>query len=292
MLHGGKPPFKSVTWSRTHCIQTAKGDINGTIFDHLMAANSLLVGQLASNETLSKELKDFLVEYYVYTATLSMVSIDARISPQFFLGQELEAMAQDLVVAGYVGNLCGCWLDLILQIPNIFHLGRRIMTGAEMTTADDFVLFSRLQAHILQWTPSLMVSREVQLAGSIFQQAMLLYLYTSLNVLSRDSDGLFAAAMQAAVTKGLSCLTELSPLGQINTSLCWPIAVIGSCLTDPEQQTSLRQRLKVMFNVIGLGNIRQTLVLLDHMWKLPGSDTGPWNICQVMQENQIWISFA
>lgn len=273
-------------------IQTAKGDINGTIFDHLMAANSLLIEQLASNKILSKALKDFLVEYYVYTATLSMVSVDARISPQFFLGQELEATAQELVTTGYVGNLCGCWLDLILQIRSIFQLGRRVMTSGTIVTADDFVLFSRLQAHILRWTPSPLVCREVQLAGSIFQQAMLLYLYTSLNVLSHDDDGLFASSIRAGVAEGLSYLAQLSPEAQINTSLCWPIAIIGSCITDMEEQNMLRQRLKVMFNIIGLGNIRQTLILLDRMWKLSTSDAGPWNICQVMRENQIWISFA
>lgn len=257
-----------------------------------MAANSLLIEQLANNKILSKTLRDFLIEYYVYTATLSIVSIDARISEQFFLGQEVEVTAQELVKTGYVGSLCGCWLDLILQIRSIFQLGRRIMTSGTTMTADDFVLFSQLQAHISQWTPSPLVCREVQLAGSVFQQAMLLYLYTSLNVLSHDDDGPFASSIRAGVVDGLFYLSQLPLEAQINTSLCWPIAVIGSCITDTEQQNILRQRLKVMFKVIGLGNIRQTLVLLDHMWKLSMSDAGPWNICQVMRENQIWISFA
>ncbi|THC91765.1 hypothetical protein EYZ11_008772 [Aspergillus tanneri] len=49
--------------------ETAKGDMNGTIFDHLSAANTLLTRLLSlSDAAVPKELKDFVIEYYTYTA--------------------------------------------------------------------------------------------------------------------------------------------------------------------------------------------------------------------------------
>ncbi|KAL0257622.1 hypothetical protein SLS55_008436 [Diplodia seriata] len=59
--------------------QTARGDITGTIFDHLLAYPALLIHCLSSMPTgirgVGGALPDFLVEYYFYTAAVSLVSI-------------------------------------------------------------------------------------------------------------------------------------------------------------------------------------------------------------------------
>ncbi|OLN87231.1 Zinc cluster transcription factor CZF1 [Colletotrichum chlorophyti] len=280
-------------------IETAKGDINGATYDHLMAAQSLLLPSLLMNNSLQKVLKDFLVEYYVYTATVSMISIDARLSNQLFLSNDLVLLATDLVASAYVGNLCGCWLELLLFIPSVFDFGRRLMVHADdpswRATSDDFLLFAQLLNQIQNWTPNPAVSPDVIQAGYIYQKAILLYLYTAMNALEKDETGLHAASIQTTLAEALSHLAQLPPSVRINTSLCWPIAVIGSCVVDPEQQTFLRDRLGHMFSVIGLGNMTQTTILLRHIWEqneASGIGAGPWNICRVMNEKQIWLSFA
>ncbi|KAJ5795774.1 transcriptional regulator family: Fungal Specific TF [Penicillium psychrosexuale] len=276
--------------------ETAKGDMNGTIFDHLSAANSLLVKLLAqSDSAVPRDLKDFVIEYYTYTATVSMISIDARFSGQIFLNLDLEQRSRELLQTQYVGNLCGCWLELLLLIPCIFDLGRQwIMddTQALIPTADDIAMFASIQAQILRWSPYPNVETEVRLAGLIFQQAILVYLYTSLGGFQYTRDGMYKGMVENVVTEAMSYLDELSPSARINSGLCWPIAVVGSCLLNPDQQNCLRGRLNAMTETFGLGNMNRTLLLLEAMWESPASEAGPWNISRAMQQNQIWISFA
>ncbi|KAF7591088.1 hypothetical protein BBP40_001987 [Aspergillus hancockii] len=276
--------------------ETAKGDMNGTIFDHLSAANSLLTRLLSlSDSAVPKDLKDFVIEYYTYTAAVSMISIDARVSHQLLLNFDLEQKARLLLQSEYVGNLCGCWLELLLLIPCIFDLGRQWMMldgQPAMPTADDIAMFGSLQAQIMRWDPFSFVTPEVFLAGRVFQQAMLLYLYTSLGSFSRAEDGMHQGLINAAIAEGMSYLNQLSATARINSGLCWPIAVVGSCLFDVDQQDQLRQRLTTMVNTFGLGNMQRTLLLLENMWQMPLEEAGPWNICRAMQQHQIWISFA
>ncbi|KAE8377370.1 fungal-specific transcription factor domain-containing protein [Aspergillus bertholletiae] len=276
--------------------ETAKGDMNGTIFDHLSAANSLLTRLLSlSDAAVPKDLKDFVIEYYTYTAAVSMISIDARVSHQLLLNFDLEQKARQLLELEYVGNLCGCWLELLLMIPCIFDLGRQWMMldgQPTMPTADDIAMFGSLQAQIMRWNPFSFVTPEVFLAGRVFQQAMLLYLYTCLGSFSRTEHGMHQGLINTAITEAMSYLNQLSATARINSGLCWPIAVVGSCLYDVEQQEQLRQRLATMVNTFGLGNMQRTLLLLENMWQMPLDEAGPWNICRAMQQHQIWISFA
>lgn len=283
--------------------QTARGDINGIIFDHLMAARSILLPLLSAGSTLTKALKEFLVEYYVYTATVGMISIDTRLSDQVLLDDEIVLLATELVASAYVGNLCGCWLDLIMLIPSIFSFSRNMMAHDDGSyfrpSADDFLLYAQILQQIENWMPNPSVDPEVAAAGYIYQKAMLLYLHTTLHPLSRGNNTLQTMAIQNALAEALANLAQLPPTSRVNTSLCWPIAVIGSCVIDQGQQIFLRDRLEHMFAAIGLGNIRQTSILLQHLWAdghgssaQEGMKMGPWDICHVMNERQIWVSFA
>lgn len=224
-----------------------------------------------------------------------MISIDARVSPQLLLNFGLEQRARQLLDSQYLGNLCGCWLELLLLIPCIFDLGRQwMMNDAQPTipSADEIAMYGSLQTQILQWSPYSTVTPEVFLAGRIFQQAMLLYLYTALSSFSRAENGMHQGLLNAAIVEGMAYLNQLSATVRINSGLCWPIAVIGSCLTQIEHQDQLRTRLTTMVNTFGLGNMHRTLLLLEHMWEMPLEEAGPWNICRAMQKHQIWISFA
>lgn len=276
--------------------QTARGDINGTIFDHLTAANSLLQRLMSKPGTVvPQELEDFVIEYYIYTASVSMIAVDARASPQLFLPFELEQHARQLLSRQYVGNLCGCWLELLLLIPSIFDWGRQWVANDSPHVepiADDIAVFGSLQAQILRWSPYAWVIPEVSLSGRIFQQAMLLYLYTAAGSLQRLENGMYQVMVDAAASEAMSYLSQLSPSARINSGLCWPIAVVGSCLSNPQQQDQLRCRLNAMVNTFGLGNMQRTLLLLEHMWQMPPGESGPWSIPQAMQERQVRFSFA
>ncbi|RYP70062.1 hypothetical protein DL771_005679 [Monosporascus sp. 5C6A] len=275
--------------------ETTKGDKQGVIFNHLNATGPLLMELVLNPKfAIRDDLKAFILEYYVYTASTSMISVIPTIHGSPFIKPELEYEAQQLADKGYLGPLCGCWLPLLLLIPRIFELGRRSMTAdikPRFPTADDFATFSTLQAQILAFVPSAPPNRDVEICGYVHQHAVHLYLLTSLAGY-QSSKGLHRAYINNSLDQAFFYLGLLSPESRVNTSIGWALAVIGSCTTDLSQQDELRNYLDIMFRTLRLGNIRATSELLEHVWALPLSERSPWTICRVMQERGIWISFA
>ncbi|KAL6790905.1 hypothetical protein J3E68DRAFT_81457 [Trichoderma sp. SZMC 28012] len=277
--------------------ETARGDTNGVVFDHLQAVEPLSVDLITNhNHIVRDDLKKFIIEYYVYTVTISMISASPASRNAPLLNPTLELEAHNLVASGYIGQLCGCWLQLLLLIPQIFEFGRRAITGGAdvdppFPSPDDFLTFSTLRAEILSFTPNPDATKDVILCGYMFQQALYLYLLTVFRN-EATSGGLQRTSIDNAVSETFSYLEQLPPTARINTSLCWVLAVVGSCTLDESRRDQLRRRLECMFQTIGLGNISSTLTLLEHIWTRPKSEQNPWAICRVMQEQEIWISFA
>ena len=75
--------------------QVAKGDIHGTIFDHLTASKSLVSTLLTGAQNhLYDDLPDFLIEYYMHIAATSMISIDPQYNSQSLLSPDIEVRAK------------------------------------------------------------------------------------------------------------------------------------------------------------------------------------------------------
>ncbi|PHH90454.1 hypothetical protein CDD83_3629 [Cordyceps sp. RAO-2017] len=281
--------------------EVARGDVCGTVFDHLTASRSLLTTLLEKPESdvLLGDLPDFLVEYYMHTAASSMIGTDPHSNRPAMLSPNIEQMARALVARKYIGQLCGCWLELLLLIPQIFQLGKTMLppVNAEPRTkqvsADDIITFGFLQSQILAFTPPQSASLYSQLAGLVFKQGVLLYLWSILGLPDQhDAQGAHRCLIEGAVSEAVSLLSTFPASARVNTSLCWPLAVIGCCTSDPDTRDVLRTRLQTMIDTIGLGNMRETLILLEHVWRQPVDETTPWSLYKSMQEHQIWISFA
>lgn len=283
----------SVTLTRP---QTARGDVHGAIFDHLSSASTLLLESInKSSLTVPEELQNFWIEYYTYTATLSMIAIDARVSTQRFLDPQVEELAKQLAKTNYCGNLCGSWLELLLLIPEIFELARSLRNGPVSTATNismTFVRFARTQRKALLWAPRSCSDALESLMGRLFQQAILIYLYTAVNVDDDFESVDHQILVDAAVDESVSIVENIPPGHSSNTSLCWPLAVVGSCVQDDYRKNILRARLRTMQSAIGLGNISQTLDVLEGIWASGTDSLGPWNICKMMQKQQVFMSFA
>lgn len=250
-----------------------------------------------AGQLLNKTLEDFLVEYYTYTATLSMISVNPLYSEQLLLSPEIAQKAQNLVESQYVGHLCGCWLEILLLIPRIFELRRRIVTTYDLTEpihlgTDDIISFSELHHHILCFVPNLAIQTDTYQAYFVFQKAVLLYHLTVLETASTYPYGAHRSLINDVIRDAIVHLDQIPPNSRINTSLCWPLAVIGSCSKDESVQSSIRTRLRIMLDTVALGNIDKTLTLLEHMWRNSTGIQNPWTICDEMQEHDLWISFA
>lgn len=278
--------------------EVARGDIHGTVFDHLTASKSLLTMLLTRPKSEQfDDLPDFLVEYYMHISASSMISIDPHYNYQPLLSPDIEQLARGLVERKYVGQLCGCWLELLVIIPQVFHLGQSMMATVDgqpvPPSPDNIVTFGLLQAQAMAFFPDASVTPYARLAGLVFKQAVLLYLWTILGTPHQQSENTsHKAIMDAAVSDAVTLMSQLPATVRVNTSLCWPLAVIGCCTADPEIQQILRMRLQTMVDTIGLGNMRETLVLLEHVWRQPLDEISPWTLCKAMRDHQIWISFA
>ncbi|KAG8671193.1 hypothetical protein FPOAC2_04518 [Fusarium poae] len=278
--------------------EVAKGDIHGTIFDHLTASKSLVSTLLTGAQNhVYDDLPDFLIEYYMHIAATSMISIDPQYNSQSLLSPDIEVRARNLVARKYVGQLCGCWLEILILICQIFHLGQVMSSptedGAVSPSPDNIVNFAFLQSQVMGFYPDPSVTPYTRLAGLVWKQAALLYLWTVLGKPHQQPQDSFQRALvESAVAEAVNLLDQFPATVRINTSLCWPLAVIGCSTSDPTVQQVLRTRLQTMLDTIGLGNMRQTLVLLEHIWEQPPEQVSPWILCRAMRERQIWISFA
>jgi hypothetical protein len=277
--------------------EVARGDVNGTVFDHLKASESMLNLLLSRPKwEIADDLPDFLVEFAIHMTVTSMISTDPKHKAPV-LGSTIETLGRGLVSKGYVGQLCGCWLELLLHIPQIYHLGQRMMSAREpgnsLPVADDIITFGLLQSQVMAFYPDHSANPYSRLAGLVFKQGVLLYLWTVLGAPHQGDGGTaHKNLISTAVTEAVSLLDQFPATLRINTSLCWPLAVIGCCTVDSEIQQVLRDRLQTMHSTIGLGNMRQTLTLLEHVWNKPSEQISPWKLSEAMQEHQIWISFA
>lgn len=277
--------------------EVARGDVHGTIFDHLRASESMLNLLFTRPKSeIPDDLPDFLVEFAIHMTVTSMMSTDPKRAPPE-LSPTIEGLARSLISKGYVGQLSGCWLELLLLIPQVFHLGHRMMAarvdGKLTPQPDDIITFGLLQSQIMAFFPDPSVNPYSRLAGLVFKQGVLLYLWSILGTpYQATSNTAHTNLMASAVAETLSLLGQFPATLRINTSLCWPLAVVGCCTTDPEVQQVLRERLQAMHGTIGLGNMRETLLLLEHIWAKAPEDVSPWKLSEVMQERQVWISFA
>jgi hypothetical protein len=251
---------------------------------------------LNQNLEIANDLRDFLVEYYTHMASLSMIAMDPQYTTHSLMDSSIARMANELVQRKYSGQLCGCWLEILVLIPKIFELGRRMKAthngSPPLPSPDDITQFGFLQAQITSFTPDAPPHSDSALAGLVFKNAGLLYLWTILANPHQRGDGSFKSLIDGAVTKALAVLNQLPVTSRVNTSLCWPLAVIGNCVSSSIHRQALRTRLESMHRSIGLGNMKETLVLLEHAWEQPLEDISPWTLCKCMQEHQIWISFA
>ncbi|KAL3958094.1 hypothetical protein ACCO45_008672 [Purpureocillium lilacinum] len=266
--------------------EVARGDINGTIFDHLTASKSLLTVLLGRAKSFTNDdLPDFLVEYYMHTAASSMISTDFHQSNHSSSARTSKTRP---------GRWSTATLRLLARAPPAHppslpagaeHNGRNRWRAAAAPSTDDIISFGFLQSQILAFFPSPIASPYSHLAGIVFKQGVLLYLWSILGTPQTD-------LMEGAIAEAITALSQFPASVRVNTSLCWPLAVIGCCTADPGVQEILRARLQTMIDTIGLGNMRETLVLLERVWSQPVEETSPWTLYKTMQDQQIWISFA
>ncbi|KAK2013500.1 hypothetical protein LZ32DRAFT_637639 [Colletotrichum eremochloae] len=279
--------------------ETIRGDCCGAIFKHLKVADTLIVSVLRSTISSGHKssLEDFLVEFYIYVVTLSLVSLEPQQYDQFQMHDLVQSRAHVLASESFVGNLCGCWIELLLLIPRInrFAAQNTPLSATETTpiTGDRVAHFAMLHAETLAWSPYKVASPILRSSGIFYQNAVLLYLYTSAFEPAVPLNSLSADLVSTTISAALSRLEEIDPTDPINTLLCWPVAIVGACLSDEEQRDLVRQRLKKLEGSLTIANITDLLSLLEALWDdTAGAYAGPWGLHRLMKARNLWFSMA
>lgn len=228
-----------------------------------------------------------------------MIGMGSRFCDDGPVDTEIMSLGRTLTEKNYVGQLVGCWLPILLLLPQIYSLGQRMAHVSQdshpIQSPPDIITFGHLQSQILSFTPNPSAPADTALAALVFKQAAILYLWTILGMPHANSeatDNAHRKLIDETVREALSLLGQISATSRINTSLCWPLSVIGCCVSDPEHEDFIRTRLMTMFEVMGLGSLRQQVALLDKAWSLPLHTRNPWSLGRIMKENSIWISLA
>lgn len=277
--------------------QVTRPDADGIILDHLTVAQLLLARMLADPPPeLSIDLRNFMVESYIDITALNLISVHPKRGSSLVFHPEIERAARQLADEQYVGQLSGCWIELLLIILQIHQLRQGIMGNlkgqVKPTFADNIIMFGSLQAQAQCFFPASFVDQELLLASLIFKQAVLLYLWTSVDKPpSGESNSMQTMLISHAVQEAMSIMDQLPDSARVNSSLCWPLTIIGCCTRDPASQDAIKGRLKTVFESTRLGSMRQALLLLERIWSKPKEAISPWTLHEVMQEHQVMISF-
>lgn len=280
--------------------QTVIGDTTGTFHYHLRASRTLLL-ELRENRLheADRPMLDLLTEVYAYFAITSNLTLHSNLSPDrnipqdFFLSAEVLA---SLNRGNYIyGNLFGCAHELFALINPIARSARRFLSkpNDEQHNAQ----LAAYEKQILEWTPappgrkSLMGTRTppppaspdpYDLAARIYQQAILIFLYTMFHGANPPTPQLIAT-VEPRVKQTLGLAGSLGRDTHIQTTLWWPILMACSCLRDPVVRTGVLAVLETLpYTMLIVVRRYEFLIMLWEEMEADEGAYGPWGIEKTM----------
>lgn len=242
------------------------------------------------------ETRAFIIEHFIYVAVLSDISLgvesykwvleDAMLLIPMISKSEHKA----------TGMFCGAAHDLFQLIPQVTVFSRKLIKEQDESTelsSETLSTYKSLRSSIITWR-STSSNEGFTISGKIYQQALLVYLEASMSRIEQSGpiSTTAAASREEAIDTATTLLESLPLDTDIATTLCWPIAIIGSCATLPRHQQTITQRLKLMHCMLGFGNLSTTQRLLRTIWADNSSGrAGPWSIEPLMRKEGEIIAF-
>lgn len=197
------------------------------------------------------------------------------------------------------GALFGCAQELYRLVP------RATLASVRVRIADvDSSSNLRTQLHEIstlynvtsRWKPE-SDDATFKIAGRIFQQALLTLLSAAFHDLKEfDVDGMIEfpnvdiSPVKELISQAITLLDEMPVRSAISTTLCWPLAVLGSYATVRSHRVTIQSFLVDMEMVFGFRNMGQTRSLLESIWTRNGAIPGSiLTLSEVMAEKD-WKS--
>lgn len=160
----------------------------------------------------------------------------------------------------------GCVHELFQLIPKVSIIARQwIIESQNGVVSDDTIIeHESLQFAVSSWLPG--SDDEIHcLCGRLYQQALMVYLAASLTPEMETYSG-YSGQVQDAFDNFIPLLESIPPDSSISTTLCWPLAIFGSCARTMEHRGAISERLDVLSSVYSAQSVRDTKTLLEKLW--------------------------
>lgn len=315
------PPFFPKSQTANLITQRARLDKLSQAYNHPIAAKAILNNlHRLDSEEIFVNMPKYLIEYYMHTVSFACVAaspITAAGVP-FISAQQL-SFVDSLAADGYIGKLCGSWLDILATIPHIFRLGaimyrRKLGTSTFQDAPDEFLDFDGIEDRLMGsalYGPG-NPTHTYQKIAIIFKIAAVLYLWSLFDApllhhpdaVTVDEDAnlqdgnyefenaderrqkMHKVIMKQILRQAEFLLPTVPLEDNLNLALCWPMLILGCFTKEKETKEFIEQRLIAITNQSGVGNSLETLFILKHVWSLPMSKRSPWMIWQYIQDSR------
>ncbi|KAH6974298.1 fungal-specific transcription factor domain-containing protein [Ilyonectria sp. MPI-CAGE-AT-0026] len=242
-------------------VETFRADSGAFALHHLRAASVLLKKVLKLPDSqLGEATRAFLVERYAYTMTLAHIT----------MGSESDEWVVDdsalLFPAIPTSPSSGCVHELFQLIPKVSIVARQWIAESQsgVVSDDTIIEHERLQFVVSSWLPG--SDDEIHcLCGRLYQQALMVYLAAS-SASEMETYSGYSVQVQDAFGNFIPLLESIPPDSPISTTLCWPLAIFGSCARTMEHRRAISGRLDVLSNVYSAQSVRDTKKLLEKLW--------------------------
>lgn len=213
---------------------------------------------------LNQSIRAFLVERYTYTMTLAHISMGPE-SDEWVLKDAamLFPMMQNEspeVPGADADSISGGVHELFQLIPMISVLARhwRAETHLGIRLGHTITELSELRSAVASWQPSRDEGVR-SLCGRLYQNALLVYIAACF-----DDE---ADSVQKAFDAFTAFLASIPVDSPISTTMCWPLAVSGSCARTKAHRQVIAQKLDQLSTAYASQSVRDTKRLLERLWE-------------------------
>ncbi|KAI9733577.1 MAG: hypothetical protein M1834_003179 [Cirrosporium novae-zelandiae] len=271
------------------------GKIHGELYHHLRASRELLLKLQKSKHPVDQNLHGFLLEQYAFLTIVAKITLrvdfqdrEVAFDPLVF---SLESINRD---SNIYGTMFGCAHQLFELIPRISMLANQRLRENEegISSFESIAQLRLLEDKIRSWDYSRDDSMRPEenyfaLAGRIYQQAILAFLYTSFHG-PKPPDADLLAKVEPCISDFLKFFLALPPNTSIWTTMMWPVITAGSCMRQPKQREYIFRALDktphLMFVCFRMKEI------LKWVWEdKSGESYGPYGIEMMMKRRNINI---
>lgn len=276
------------------------GNISGVSLYHLRASRKILLHLREMNASPNTGVLGFLSEIYAFQA------ITSNITSKKISGLNRRVPADDLLSSltnlndgtSHYGFLFGAAHELFELIPQIAQSAEE-NESARVSETGCSTVERYYEDKIMSWRCSLSsdkngsedseIFRECSLAGQIYQQALLIFLYTMFHGERCPDQSLFDK-VDPCIARSLDYREQVGPMSTLQTKMMWPTLIVGSCMRDKADRDKLLTLQSELY--LSMAPLTRSAELLVYVWEDHDCDSrcfGIYGLAHAMEKREFNI---